>query len=349
EDETDDADEDEAEDSDEDDSDETETDDADEDSGEDSDEDETDDADEDEAEDSDEDDSDETETDENDSDDDEAADGTVVSSPTPTEPAGTVEPSRPTGVTGATGLKRGGVPVGPVAAGAGAAVVTGALARRVLASGAGGATGAAAPLETAVRVHASSVRTSVRAASSVLDSLPERLWRVVATAGYLKHAGEDPLAHETRAALYEHLETHPGTYLTAFEEDSPIEAGRGTIRYHLGILEREGLVTSERRGGKRRYYPIGMDPDALSIAMESPTPAAILESLADSERTVSDLADRVDRDPSTVSYHLERLADDGLVERQRDGEAVINRLTPGAASMLGDPVGRRVESSPTSS
>jgi DNA-binding transcriptional ArsR family regulator len=49
----------------------------------------------------------------------------------------------------------------------------------------------------------------------------------------------------------------------------------------------------------------------------------------------------VDRDASTVSHHLSRLEADGLVERERDGPAVVNRLAPATRAAL-----ERVEASP---
>ena len=149
-------------------------------------------------------------------------------------------------------------------------------------------------------------------------------------------AGVEPLEHETREALYERIQAEPGTYLSEFEDVSGIDAGFATIRYHLRILERERLVVSQKHKGKRRYYPVGMTPNALSLAMESETPKAIVEALVGTEMTVSELAEAVDRHPSTVSTHLSDLEEEDLVERRRDGEAVVNSLTPGVESMLAE-------------
>ncbi|WP_162562571.1 winged helix-turn-helix transcriptional regulator [Salinigranum rubrum] len=143
------------------------------------------------------------------------------------------------------------------------------------------------------------------------------------------------ITHETRASLYDHLRAKPGTYLAALSDVAAIDAPRPTVRYHLKVLERRGLVTSEKRRGKRRFFPVGTAPDALELAMESAPARAVLEALAESADTVSGLAERVDRDPSTVTYHLSRLEDDGLVNRERQGQAVVNRLTPGARTVLG--------------
>lgn len=227
------------------------------------------------------------------------------------------------------------------AAAAGGVAASGLLARRLLASGANAGTaatsaaGAAGEAATAdsgtARSLARTARWSVeRAARGVTD----RWWRLVGLAGYVKWAGEEPLEHDTRAALYDHVQDEPGTYLSAFED--AVDASLASSRYHLDILEREGLVASEKIRGKRRYYPVGAEPDALGVALDEDTPGALLEALAEGPDTVSELADAVDRHPSTVTHHLDRLAEEGLVERERDGEAVVNRLTPGVAQVLAD-------------
>ncbi len=55
--------------------------------------------------------------------------------------------------------------------------------------------------------------------------------------------------------------------------------------------------------------------------------------------SVGELADELGRDPSTVTHHLKRLEEDGLVERERDGRAVVNRLSPEAKTAFsGQPV-----------
>jgi DNA-binding transcriptional ArsR family regulator len=222
-----------------------------------------------------------------------------------------------------------------VAAGVGA-LAAGAVARRVLFAGAAG--GAKASVGTAAAAPRALAR---RGAAAVADRLGSAgatagdwVWRFLAAAGYAKRTTDDPLAHETRAELYDHVQAAPGTYLSAFDDAPALDASLGTIRYHLKVLEREGLVTSEKVGGKRRYYPVGGSPDALDVALASESTRALLEALLAAPDTVSGLAERVDRDPSTVSHHLSRLEADGLIERERDGQAVTNRLTPGVERVL---------------
>lgn len=72
----------------------------------------------------------------------------------------------------------------------------------------------------------------------------------------------------------------------------------------------------------------------MELALESDSRRAILEALAASADSVSGLAERVDRDPSTVSHHLAGLESDNLIKRERGGQSVTNRLTPGARAVV---------------
>jgi predicted transcriptional regulator len=149
---------------------------------------------------------------------------------------------------------------------------------------------------------------------------------VLGLGGYARHEG-DPLEHETRARLAEYVESSPGAYLSELAEatDTPL----GTVRYHLKVLEREDVLSRTKARGRRRYYPVGGTPDELAAALDEEGAGDVLRALAGvGPSSVSGLADELDRDASTVSHHLDRLADEGLVERERDGRAVVNRLPP---------------------
>ncbi|WP_439028608.1 winged helix-turn-helix transcriptional regulator [Haloarchaeobius sp. DT45] len=150
---------------------------------------------------------------------------------------------------------------------------------------------------------------------------------------YSRYDGSDPLAHEDRATIHRVVTDAPGVYLSAISEASGVPLS--TVRHHVRILEEENLVTSVKVEGRRRYFPVETSDVELHVALSTPSRAAILELLADGGAAgVGELAAELDRDPSTLSHHLSRLEDAGLVERERDGRAVLNRLTPTAREGL---------------
>jgi len=169
--------------------------------------------------------------------------------------------------------------------------------------------------------------------TTVLSLLQAWTDRILAFIGYKRYSDDDPLEHAGRRQLYEAIRSSPGTYLAELSEETDIE--RETARYHLRILEFENLVSHESIRGRRRYFPVDTEWKGLQAALNDDPTAALIDTLErHGPATVSGLADRLDRDPSTVSHHLDRLAEDGIVERERNGRAVVNRLTAGAANAL---------------
>ncbi|WP_323192781.1 helix-turn-helix domain-containing protein [Halostella sp. PRR32] len=220
---------------------------------------------------------------------------------------------------------------GPV--GSGTAAFGGALAlglgyagRRAVA----GASAAPAPATTVTqaRLFASLLADAVRA-----RELPDWVRWLPVVGGYSRYDSSDPLEHENRAAIVDRLEAEPGTYLSAVADETGIPLP--TVRYHMKILRHEERVTSEVIRGKRRYFPAGFEATELAAALDDAATRDVLHALeAEEPATVTDLADVLNRDPSTVTHHCKRLEEDGLVERERDGRAVLTSLSPEARDAL---------------
>jgi len=162
---------------------------------------------------------------------------------------------------------------------------------------------------------------------------------VVAVVGYSRWDGSDPLTHETRDRLYAAVESEPGVSLSAVADR--IDASRSTVRYHYRILEREGLVEGHKLRGRRCLFPveqrIAADGDALTLtaALRDDARRDVLRGVYRTEPvSVSDLAAELDIAASTASHHLQRLDEDGLVEREETGRTVLASLTPATRSAV---------------
>jgi DNA-binding transcriptional ArsR family regulator len=173
-----------------------------------------------------------------------------------------------------------------------------------------------------------SSRLEPRTSSPVHDS-PLGPAGLVALAGYSRYDDSDPLDHTLRARIYEVVQASPGIYPAALE--TRLDASRSTLRHHLRVLVEEGLVAEQDVDGRRRYVAAESTAAerALAVVDDGSTAAEIVELLATGgSATVSDIASRLDCSPGTVSYHLDRLEDAAVVERERDGQVVTNRLRP---------------------
>ncbi|WP_458186928.1 winged helix-turn-helix transcriptional regulator [Haladaptatus sp. NG-WS-4] len=219
----------------------------------------------------------------------------------------------------ANGDDGGVIPDGPIPISADSAGFAGAILALGLASH--------LPDVTALTVNAGTGRGTSAVVPAVAQS-NGRFWRIVTPFRYSRYDDSDPLEHEVRGDLYEKIERAPGLYLS--ELDDRLDVSLSTIRHHLRVLEREGMVTGAKVRGKRRFYPDEEGVELAAALAEEPT-AAVLDAVSRREpASVGELADELERDPSTVTHHLKRLEADGLVERERDGRAVVNRLSPEA-------------------
>jgi len=161
----------------------------------------------------------------------------------------------------------------------------------------------------------------------------DRLVRMLAPFRYSRYDDSDPLEHEARDAMFDVVESSPGTYLSEIADRA--ELPLSTARHHIRVLEREGLVSGAKVRGKRRFYPAYTDGVELAAAMNDESTASVIDALARlGASSVSDLAEELDKDPSTVTHHVQRLEEDDVVVRERDGRAVMNKLSAAARTML---------------
>lgn len=183
--------------------------------------------------------------------------------------------------------------------------------------------------------------TALRAAAARAGEGPlSRLARMLSVFRYSRYDDSDPLELDARRDVYEAISDQPGDPITAVSDRAEINLS--TARHHVKVLRREGLVATARVRNCERFYPAGTDDLELAAAMADEATADILDALVRLEPTsVSGLADEVDRSPSTVTHHLQRLEEDDIVVRERAGRAVENKLSEPARAALDPETERR--------
>lgn len=172
-----------------------------------------------------------------------------------------------------------------------------------------------------------------QAVAATGHQLLDRLPRVIAPLRYSRYDESDPLAHEARAAVVEAVTDSPGVSLTELTEQTDVTLS--TLRHHVRVLENEGLIVAARVRNHRRFYPTGTEDFKLGAALNDEATAPIVAALASQEGlTVSELAEAVNRNASTVTHHLQNLEADGLVIRERESRTIVNRLAPAVRDAL---------------
>jgi predicted transcriptional regulator len=92
----------------------------------------------------------------------------------------------------------------------------------------------------------------------------------------------------------------------------------GVLSYHLYMLENEDAIRVERQGGMTRYYPNSIDKREARILgmLRIPMVMKIINfMLVNDGCSLEDLALYVNRSKSTISWHMKRLVEEGIITK----------------------------------
>lgn len=91
----------------------------------------------------------------------------------------------------------------------------------------------------------------------------------------------------------------------------------GVLSHYLSKLERNGAIKTVREPRQTRFFPLDITEDESRVitALRKQTPRDILLTLVEEDGLMfQELVRKVNKSPSTVSLHLSRIVNDGLVE-----------------------------------
>jgi len=136
---------------------------------------------------------------------------------------------------------------------------------------------------------------------------------------YLRIPEPSLLNSSMRASIYTHVNHNPGATFTQIRES--VSAASGTVQHHLRVLVRGGVLRRVRTGKYTRYYPFNHRVLALPPSQET-----IVKTLVkDGPGTKAELAHRTGMSRQLIHYHVEKMAELGLVDVDRDnGSPVIH-------------------------
>lgn len=142
------------------------------------------------------------------------------------------------------------------------------------------------------------------------------------------------LVNDKRRRVYGPVAASPGIHIAAIVDATGVP--RSTVRYHLRVLEDAALVVGAHVGGRHRFAAEDVDLQVAAALRDEPT-RSVADAISRYEPvSVTGLAAELDRAKSTVSHHVDRLEDAGLVDRQRDGGRVLLRLRPEGRDLVED-------------
>lgn len=124
-----------------------------------------------------------------------------------------------------------------------------------------------------------------------------------------------------RAEILRCVQRFPGVHLRSVERRTRLPLGQ--VLYHLDRLERMGLVVSMRDAGFRRYFvasEVSRGEKPVLMALRHAVPRRILIALLERGPLAhKDLQSIVGTAGSTLTFHLQRLSEAGVLDRVREG------------------------------
>lgn len=140
---------------------------------------------------------------------------------------------------------------------------------------------------------------------------------------------ESILDLETRKEIFEHVEATPGIHFSQVKRDLDMETG--LLQHHLQTLEEYDVLMSEDHQGKRRLFVAeelsDEERDILSSLRYETTRDILLFLIQQEAARNGSIAEEIGVAPATVSWHLSRLVEDGIVSKVRDGRTTLYTVT----------------------
>lgn len=146
---------------------------------------------------------------------------------------------------------------------------------------------------------------------------------------------------ETRRRIYEVITAFPGLHFRGIQRKTKL--GNGSLKYNLSVLERRGVIESEKLGRTRRYYPRGFsqrEKRLLGLLRLRTVRRILMYLLTRGEARHGDIARALELSPSTVTWHMKKLMEQGVVAERRgryalaDGEELRRALSTYRESLL---------------
>jgi DNA-binding transcriptional ArsR family regulator len=127
-----------------------------------------------------------------------------------------------------------------------------------------------------------------------------------------------------RGLVLKYIENNPGAHLRKISQELGLAIG--DTQYHLEMLEKSGKIRSRKINFYRRYYSasiLGEREEMILAFLRQETAKDILVYLIEHPHsTQSDLADFKRYSSPTISWHMSRLTEAGIVSKTREGKNI---------------------------
>jgi DNA-binding Lrp family transcriptional regulator len=132
---------------------------------------------------------------------------------------------------------------------------------------------------------------------------------------------------ETRRRIYNYILTNPGVHFRDISKKLNIKVYN--LKYHLHFLQKHSMICAKNENGYLRFYiaqKIGNDDKKILGFLRQKTTRDILLSLQWSlGLTLSELSQFLEKSPSTINFHLNKLIENDIITEAPIINGVIYR------------------------
>ena len=129
--------------------------------------------------------------------------------------------------------------------------------------------------------------------------------------------------------IYKIICETPGTYFYRLMSEIPKydkKISSATLIYHLSKLEEDGLITSEKIDGKRIFFPKNlrnMELERAFMLLKNENCLKIFSYVLNNDGVFqNELARELNVHHDTIRYHVDRLEDAELIEKEKEGKLI---------------------------
>jgi len=157
-----------------------------------------------------------------------------------------------------------------------------------------------------------------------VTTTPEFLYPIkfVPLGGFKRIGRSNIFANLNRERLYDFIKSYPGAYFNEIIKKTGLN--RGTVRYHLEVLETQNKIECYKENGKTRYFQnsftYGEKDKAVIAALRNDMDRKIILGILNGQCISNEtLAEKMGISASAISWHIKHLREQGIVRADTQG------------------------------
>jgi predicted transcriptional regulator len=132
---------------------------------------------------------------------------------------------------------------------------------------------------------------------------------------------------ENRLLIHYYIKKNPGAHLRMITRE--LEMGMGATQHHLDVLEKSGKIRSKRINIYRHYYAVEVleaEHNILAFLRQETARDILIYLMEHPHSTQSDIVNFKGFSAPTISWHMSRLEQAGLVRSIKEGRTILYAL-----------------------